>query len=67
MNNQTNGAKKIIPIVPQEDYVPPTEVKAADEELISLYASHQKIYPRSVKGLFSNWRWVMVILTQLVF
>ncbi len=25
------------------------------------------IYPRSVSGLFSNWRWGMVFLTQLVF
>ena len=35
--------------------------------MISLYASHEKIYPRSVSGLFSNWRWGMVFLTQLVF
>ena len=26
-----------------------------------------KIYPRSVKGYFANWRWFMVWLTQLVF
>lgn len=36
-------------------------------QLIPLYASHQLIYPRSVTGLFSNWRWAMVWLTQLVF
>ena len=35
--------------------------------MVSLYAAHQKIYPRSVSGLFSNWRWGMVFLTQLVF
>ena len=35
--------------------------------MISLYASHEKIYPRSVSGLFSTWRWGMVFLTQLVF
>ena len=35
--------------------------------MISLYASHEKIYPRSVSGFFSNWRWGMVFLTQLVF
>ncbi|MDP3617400.1 MAG: cytochrome c oxidase accessory protein CcoG [Rhodoferax sp.] len=46
-----------MPIIPQE----------GQEELISLYASHEKIYPRSVSGLFSNWRWGMVFLTQLVF
>ncbi|MFI5446883.1 cytochrome c oxidase accessory protein CcoG [Polaromonas sp. UC242_47] len=32
-----------------------------------LYAAHQKIYPRSVRGLFARWRWAMVWLTQLVF
>ena len=63
MNNQTTGAKKIIPIVPQEGYTHPP----ADEVLVSLYAAHEKIYPRSVTGLFSNWRWGMVVLTQLIF
>jgi cytochrome c oxidase accessory protein FixG len=38
-----------------------------DAEMIALYASHEKIYPRSVSGFFSNWRWGMVFLTQLVF
>ncbi|NMM14344.1 MAG: cytochrome c oxidase accessory protein CcoG [Rhodoferax sp.] len=57
MNNETHEVRKVIPIVPQE----------AEEVLISLYASHEKIYPRSVSGLFSSWRWGMVFLTQLVF
>ena len=35
--------------------------------MVSLYAAQPKIYPRSVSGLFSNWRWVMVWLTQIVF
>ena len=35
--------------------------------MVSLYEAHQKIYPRSVSGVFSNWRWGMVFLTQLVF
>ena len=38
-----------------------------DEVMVSLYAAHQKIYPRSVSGLFSKWRWLMVWLTQIVF
>ncbi len=54
--------KTIIPIVP---------VAAAavgdDEVMVSLYASRQKIYPRSVSGLLSRWRWALVWLTQLVF
>ena len=32
-----------------------------------MYEAHKKIYPRSVSGLFSQWRWGMVFLTQLVF
>jgi cytochrome c oxidase accessory protein FixG len=38
-----------------------------DEIEISLYADRQKIYPRSVAGVFTNWRWAMVWLTQIVF
>ena len=50
-------AKKVIPIT----------VAEPDEELISLYAAHQKIYPRSVSGVFNNWRWIMVWVTQIIF
>ncbi|ABM38124.1 cytochrome c oxidase accessory protein CcoG [Polaromonas naphthalenivorans] len=49
--------KKVIPIIAQ----------AADAEMISLYAAHEKIYPRSVSGFFASWRWGVVFLTQLVF
>ena len=58
-----------MPITP----VPATPAAAAvagdesTQELISLYAAHKKIYPRSVQGLFAYWRWVLVFLTQLVF
>ena len=38
-----------------------------DEVVYSLYQSQDKVYPRSVSGLFNNWRWVMVWLTQLFF
>ena len=50
-------ARKVIPILGV----------AAEPEMVSLYEAHQKIYPRSVSGLFSNWRWGLVFLTQLVF
>jgi cytochrome c oxidase accessory protein FixG len=33
----------------------------------SLYEAQAKIYPRSVSGIFSRWRWLFVALTQLVF
>jgi len=39
----------------------------ADEVMVSLYEAHKKIYPRSVSGVFTNWRWGFVFLTQLVF
>jgi len=45
----------------------PQAAKSAEPELVSLYQAHQKIYPRSVSGLFSKWRWALVFLTQIVF
>ncbi len=36
-------------------------------QIVSLYQSQPKIYPRSVSGRFVNWRWATVWLTQLVF
>ncbi len=36
-------------------------------EKFSLLEANKKIYPRSVSGFFSKWRWGLVILTQLVF
>jgi cytochrome c oxidase accessory protein FixG len=47
---------------------PGSYVAAAGDELeVSLYADRQKIYPRSVSGVFSQWRWGLVWLTQIVF
>jgi cytochrome c oxidase accessory protein FixG len=54
LNNSSAGKATVIPIAP-------------DEAMVSLYEAHQKIYPRSVSGYFSRWRWVMVWLTQIVF
>lgn len=50
---------KVIPITP----LPPED----QGEGQGLYASEQKIYPRSVTGLFAQWRWAFVWLTQIVF
>ncbi len=36
-------------------------------QTVSLYEKHKKVYPRSVSGLFANWRWGMVWFTQLIF
>jgi len=38
-----------------------------NEVFIPLYESTEKIYPRSVSGFFTQWRWVMIWLTQLFF
>ena len=53
-NSKTAVARKVIPVVAQDGYAPASVVPP-------------RIYPRSVGGLFSNWRWGMVWLTQLVF
>ncbi|MDM0107423.1 cytochrome c oxidase accessory protein CcoG [Variovorax sp. J22R24] len=50
-------AREVIPIVPL----------AAEEKGVGLYAAHQKVYTRSVSGVFARWRWAMVFVTQLVF
>ena len=50
-----------------EHLVPPPAPQDAEPEVISLYQAHSKIYPRSVSGLFTRWRWGFVFLTQLIF
>ena len=57
MSTDAPKSRKVIPIAAQ----------SADGELVSLYASHQKIHPRSTTGFFTNWRWAMVWLTQIIF
>lgn len=56
---KTNGKspRKIIPIISAEP----------ETSYTSLYASQNKIYPRSTVGYFKNWRWAMIWLTQIVF
>ncbi len=33
----------------------------------ALFVAEKKVYARSVKGWYANWRWVLVWLTQIVF
>lgn len=42
-----------------------TAAPATQEQ--SLYKSRKKIHPRSVTGLFANWRWIFVWLTQALY
>jgi len=60
LDSKENPPRKIVPIVP-------AEVAGDEVQMVSLYAATQKIYPRSVQGIFAKWRWFMVVLTQLVF
>ncbi len=64
MSTAKRPSGRVIPIVPSAESAASI---AADPVMVSLYEAHQKVYPRSVSGLFSNWRWAMVWLTQLVF
>ena len=40
---------------------------AAPEVVVTLYKSRKKIHPRSVTGVFANWRWILVWFTQLLY
>ena len=44
-----------------------TPAKAIVINTDGLYEKHKTIYARSVKGIFNNWRWAMVVLTQALF
>ncbi len=61
-----SGPKRVIPIVPIHS-APHAVASDDSSEVVSLYRSEEKIYARSVKGWFNNWRWSMVWVTQLVF
>jgi cytochrome c oxidase accessory protein FixG len=39
----------------------------AIEPVVPLYEQHRKIQIRSVKGVFANWRWALVWITQAIF
>ena len=44
-----------------------TVIPIAAEPAARLYQAEKKIHPREVKGRFANWRWALVIATQLAF
>ncbi len=45
----------------------PAQPRGDAAAVIRLYRAEDKIHPRSVRGRFTNWRWALVALTQLVF
>ncbi len=36
-------------------------------DITPVFESEAKVYPRSISGIFSRWRWFFVLLTQVVF
>ena len=50
--------RKVIPITPADP---------DPGQLVSMFESEKKVYPRSISGVFARWRWALVFLTQLVF
>ncbi|MFY8042031.1 MAG: 4Fe-4S binding protein, partial [Rhodoferax sp.] len=67
MSSDTSTPHKVIPIAPSPDKGPIEPPPGADAEMVALYQAHKKIYPRSVTGFFSRWRWAIVFITQIVF
>lgn len=59
-SSSNSQAAKVIPINP-------TAPEPGAVEMVSLYEAQKKIYPRSVRGWFAAWRWVLVWATQLLF
>jgi cytochrome c oxidase accessory protein FixG len=65
VSDSTSKVKKVIPLTVSKEPIEPPP--GADAVMVSLYQAHKKIYPRSVAGVFSRWRWILVALTQLIF
>ena len=67
MNDPKPAPRKVIPIAVVAGEPRQTREGEGEGESVSLYQAQKKIYPRSVSGLFSKWRWAMVYITQIVF
>ncbi|MEY3883987.1 MAG: hypothetical protein RLZZ379_1265, partial [Pseudomonadota bacterium] len=57
MTTSQKKPRKVIPIVSD----------TSQDGFVSLYEAQKKIYPRSISGFFTNWRWITLWITQLVF
>jgi len=49
------------------DQAAASKAKAIPINVEGLYEKHRTVYARSTTGLFNNWRWAMVFLTQALF
>jgi cytochrome c oxidase accessory protein FixG len=66
VNSSNTPSSRVIPIVAEAPSAT-GDASGTDEVMVSLYEAQRKIYPRSVSGLFSKWRWGFVWLTQIIF
>jgi cytochrome c oxidase accessory protein FixG len=72
-SSATNAPRRVIPILAvnttggRAAAGGSNQPRATREEVVSLYQKGEKIYAREVHGWFTNWRWVFVWLTQIVF
>jgi len=57
MTTSIKPSKKVIPIVSDH----------SSDKFMSMYEAQSKIYPRNISGIFKNWRWIMIWITQIVF
>lgn len=57
LQKDSKKSKKVIPIVSEP----------SQEQMVFLYESQQKVYPRATHGRYTNWRWLMVWVTQIIF
>ncbi len=57
MTTSQKKPRKVIPIISD----------TSQDGFVSLYEAQKKIYPRSTSGVFTNWRWITLWITQLVF
>ena len=57
----TNPAPQPIKIVPSKKSAP------LEGQEGSLYEARKKIYVRAISGAFTNWRWILVWVTQLLY
>jgi len=67
VDNLKPTPRKIIPIAVMAGGQSSVAPATGPDDSGSIYQAQKKIYPRSVTGLFSKWRWAMVFITQLVF
>jgi cytochrome c oxidase accessory protein FixG len=52
---------------PRRKVIPITPADPDPGQLVAMFESEKKVYPRSISGVFARWRWTLVFFTQLVF